>query len=55
MPHYGIERTRDQVLCRTGLKGPGETKAFTFKASGGEAKAVAKAKIWVAAETKKLA
>ena len=55
MPHYGIERTRDQVLCRTGLKGPGETKAFTFKASGGEAKAVANAKIWVAAEMKKLA
>ena len=44
---FSVEWTRDQVLCRTGKKGVGQSHALVFNKYGGLAKAVAKAKKWV--------
>ena len=50
-PSYSIERSRQQVQCRTGLVGAGQNHSIPFK--GNEEKAVAKAKKWLAAEKKR--
>ena len=47
-PFSGMERTRQQVMCRTGLQGPGQTHRITWASAGGEEAAVAQAKAWVA-------
>ena len=52
-PSFGVERSRSQVVCRTGRKGPGQTMTITFASAGGETAAVNKAKKWLAAERKK--
>ena len=56
-PTKGWEHTRSQILCRTGLKGAGQSKAFKFKAGDAASmkKATLQADRWIAAERKKLA
>ena len=44
---FSVEWSRNQVLCRTGKKGPGQSKTFLFSAHGGLEKAVEKAQAWV--------
>ena len=46
-PHWGFERSRGQLMCRTGLEGPNQCHAIKFKEVGGEAKAVRMANAWV--------
>ena len=55
-PSWGAERSRKQIMCRTGLGGPGSTVRFAYGkdckyASEGQAKAAAIK--WVQAEKKK--
>jgi hypothetical protein len=55
-PSWGAERSRKQIMCRTGLGGPGSTERFAYGkdckyASEGQAKAAAIK--WVQAEKKK--
>ena len=45
---YSVERTRSQVQCKTGLKGPGQYRSFSFGKHGGEANATKLARQWVA-------
>ena len=45
-PYYGIEWSRNQVLCRSGLTGPGQTQAFKFQ-PGEQEPAMKKAEAWV--------
>jgi len=53
-PSYSVEWSRDQVLCRTGLKGAGQSVSYKFADYGGSSdKAIAAAKKWVATQTKK--
>lgn len=52
-PTFCIEKSRKQVMCRTGLKGSGQNHAITFKSAGSEAKAIKLAKVWVADQVKK--
>ena len=53
-PGYSVERSRDQVLCRTGVKGAGQSVAYKFADYGGSSdKAISAAKKWVAAQAKK--
>ena len=53
-PSYSVEWSRDQVLCRTGLKGAGQSVAYKFADYGGSSdKAISAAKKWVATQTKK--
>ena len=47
-PHFDIERSRGQVMCRTGGKGVGQSFAIKFSTAGSETKAVQKAKKWMA-------
>lgn len=51
-PHFGVERTREQIICRTGLRGPGSTFRIPFP-PGGEAEAVKQAKLWVKKQERK--
>ena len=46
------ETSRSQVMCRTGLSGPGSTHRITFKEAGGAKKAYALAEKWLAKEMK---
>ena len=49
-PFFGVERTRSQVMCRTGQKGPGTTYAIKWvptQACKNEEEATAKAEEWV--------
>ncbi len=52
-PHYTIERTRKQVVCRTGLKGSGQYHCIAFGTQGEKA-AVRKAQAWVLEQKKAL-
>ena len=53
-PSYSVEWSRDQVLCRTGMKGAGQSVAYKFADYGGSSdKAISAAKKWVAAQAKK--
>jgi len=47
-PKMSMERTRGQVMCRTGKVGRGSTHAIPFKGNGGEKGALAKAEKWLA-------
>ena len=47
-PGYSVERSRNQVMCRTGKVGAGQCHAIKFT-KGGEKKAIEKAKEWVKA------
>ena len=47
-PSFSVEHSRKQVMCRTGGEGPGSTYRISFDECGGKAKAIAKAKAWVA-------
>ena len=49
MPHYGIEHTRKQVMCRTGGGGKGSSFAIPFGSAGLQA-AKKKAEQWLAKE-----
>ena len=51
-PHFTVERTRNCVQCRTGLKGKGQYHRIAF-GSGGEAAAVKKAQAWVAEQKRR--
>ena len=50
-PHYGIEHTRKQVMCRTGRGGKGSSFAIPYGSEGPEA-ATKKAEKWLAKELK---
>ena len=55
-PSFSVERSRNQIMCRTGLGGPGSTEKFAYGknckyASEGQAKAAAIK--WVQAEKNK--
>ena len=52
-PHYALEQTREQVMCRSGGTGPGSTHRITFKEAGSKQKAIAMAKVWVQKQLKK--
>ena len=52
-PSISVERSRSQVLCRTGFMGPGQNHALSFHSHGGEKNAVKEANKWLAAERKK--
>lgn len=57
-PTVGLERSREQVMCRTGLGGPGSTTAFQYgegKPYRSEKAALAAAKTWLAEELKRQA
>lgn len=45
-PSYAVERSRLQVMCRTGLKGTGQNHAIKFASHGGEKGAVRQAENW---------
>ena len=45
-PSYAVERSRLQVMCRTGLKGTGQNHAIKFASHGGEKGAVRQAEKW---------
>ena len=47
-PSFSVEHSRKQAMCRTGGEGPGSTYRISFDECGGKAKAIAKAKAWVA-------
>lgn len=51
-PSMSVEWSRDQVLCRTGVLGEPSLK-FPLKEHGGQAKAIAKGKQWLADQFKK--
>jgi hypothetical protein len=51
-PSVSVERSRKQVLCRTGRKGPGQNHAIPF-GSEGESAAIAKGRAWLRAECKR--
>lgn len=46
-PSFSVEHSREQVLCRTGLSGPGQTKTYTFASCGGQEAAKKKAEAWL--------
>ena len=46
-PRIGWERSRRQVMCRSGKTGPGTTMAITFDDAGGAKKAWKKAEVWL--------
>ena len=46
-PRIGWERSRDQVMCRSGKSGAGSTKKITFQEAGGEKKAWRLAEKWL--------
>ena len=46
-PQIGIERSRQRVQARTGLKGAGENKSFRFTDDGLEGPAVKEAQDWL--------
>ena len=46
-PCFSIERSRKQVMCRTGKGGPGSSHPIVWSESGGEKGAIAKAKTWL--------
>ena len=52
-PFFGVERLRKQVMCRSGLPGPGQCFAIKFGAAG-EAAAVKKAEAWLQRELRKV-
>jgi hypothetical protein len=51
-PSMSVEWTRNQVLCRTGLVGPGQSVTLSFK-DGGKDAAIRKGRKWVAQESKR--
>ena len=52
VPFWCWERSRSQIMTRTGLKGSGQSKAIKYS-KGGEAEAEKQANKWLAAERKK--
>ena len=47
-PHWSNERTRNQILCRTGLSGPGQSRAFKYGSNGKSiGQAIDEAEAWV--------
>ena len=52
-PHWAWERTRSQIMGRTGLKGPGQSKRFAYASKATMVSAEAAATKWVG-EQKKL-
>ena len=53
-PHFALERTRGQVMCRTGKAGAGQCHAIRFSDAGTEQKAIKLAKEWVAEQLQHL-
>ena len=55
-PKYAVERTRNQVLCRTGYRGPGQSIQLKFGEGAkfaNEAQAIAAAKKWLVEERRR--
>ena len=52
---YTFEDSRKQIMCRTGLGGPGSTYRIQFKESGGRDKAIALADKWMKKENERQA
>ena len=52
-PHFSVEWSRGQVLCRTGKTGPGQTHKISFDEAGGRDKAIKLAEKWVGKQTGK--
>jgi hypothetical protein len=53
-PLFSVEWSREQVMCRSGRKGPGESHRIAFSEHGGLEGAVAEAKKWVSEKRRKL-
>jgi hypothetical protein len=53
-PMFAVEWTRNQVMCRSGRKGPGESHKIPFDEYGGIEGAVKEAKKWVSEKRRKL-
>ena len=53
-PSYSVEWSRNQVLCRTGASGPGQSTAFKFSDYGGSSDRAISAAKWVAKQKGKL-
>lgn len=54
VPHWKPECTRDQMMCRTGLVGPGQSHAIKWEVAGSRAKAAALADAWVVKKKKEM-
>jgi hypothetical protein len=52
-PTWGWERTRSQIVCRTGLKGAGQTHTIKYSDKNDAKKAEKKADAWLVAQRKK--
>ena len=52
-PSWGHEASRQQVMCRTGLRGGGQCHAIKWEVAGGKRKAEAMGDAWVKAQKKK--
>ncbi len=52
-PSFGAEASRSQVMLRTGLQGKGQTKAVKSCNEASKKKAIAEAKVLVAAERRR--
>lgn len=53
-PLFSVEWSREQVMCRSGRKGPGESHRIPFSEHGGLEGAVDEAKKWVSEKRRKL-
>jgi hypothetical protein len=52
---YAFEESRKQIMCRTGLGGPGSTFRIEFKGAGGRDKAIELADKWCKKENSRQA
>lgn len=52
-PSWGWERTRSQIVCRTGLKGAGQTHTIKYSNKNDSKKAEKEADAWVVQQRKK--
>ena len=50
MPFWGYEMSRAQIMCRSGLPGPGQNHGIKFDDVGGPEKAAKLADAWVKAK-----
>ena len=49
-PSWGYENSRNQIMCRTGIPGPGQSHGIKYDEAGGKAKAIKLADAWVKAK-----
>ena len=54
LPHWTFEKSRHQIMCRTGLIGKGQNSAIKFDVVGGQKTAILMADAWVVKKKKEL-